>query len=179
MRAFWRRGYTATSVDDLVTAMGINRSSMYHAFGGKPRLFLAALRRYEEQVVDVMLGELETSEEGVAALRRFFARLVSYLASPEGCHGCLVTNSATELAVHAPGARKAIRRLIGRMERAFYGALARAVARREIAPHAPIRDLARHLTSVAQGMQVIARIAPGAPYLQSLARSALGVVRAG
>lgn len=178
MRAFWKHGYAATSVDDLVAAMGINRSSMYHAFGGKSRLFLAALQRYEEEVVDAMLGELERSEEGVAALRRFFSRLVSYLASPEGRHGCLVTNSATELAVHAPRVGKTIRRLIGRMERAFHGALARAAARGEIPRSASVRDLARHLTSVVQGMQVIARTSPGAPYLRSLARSALGVLRA-
>ena len=47
MEAFWARGYEATSVRDLVEAMGLHRGSIYAAFGGKRSLFLKALRHYE------------------------------------------------------------------------------------------------------------------------------------
>ncbi|MGD9921955.1 MAG: TetR/AcrR family transcriptional regulator, partial [Pseudorhodoplanes sp.] len=48
MRAFWDRGYEATSLQDLVDHTGINRGSLYATFGDKHALFIAALRRYDE-----------------------------------------------------------------------------------------------------------------------------------
>ena len=58
MAAFWTRGYEATSIDDLVEATGINRGSLYGTFGDKRRLFLMALDRYWDTVVNAMMEEL-------------------------------------------------------------------------------------------------------------------------
>ena len=59
MQVFWERGYEATSVDDLVQCMGINRFSLYSTFGGKHQLFVAALERYHDTIVADLVGELE------------------------------------------------------------------------------------------------------------------------
>ena len=61
MQVFWERGYEATSVDDLVQCMGINRFSLYSTFGGKHQLFVAALERYRDTIVADLVGELEQS----------------------------------------------------------------------------------------------------------------------
>src|SRR5215831_3253346 len=78
MQVFWERGYAATSVEDLVQRMGINRFSLYSTFGGKHQLFVAALERYRETIVADLVGALEQSAAGRAAIRHFFTRLVDF-----------------------------------------------------------------------------------------------------
>ena len=84
MQVFWERGYEATSVQDLVQGMGINRFSLYSTFGSKHQLFVAALERYRDTIVADLVGELEQSAAGLAAIRQFFTRLVDFFASAQG-----------------------------------------------------------------------------------------------
>ena len=99
MREFWEHGYRETSVDDLVEATGVRPGSLYNAFhGGKRELFLSALARYSRLVVPEKMGALERPGASVAELRAYFDGLVSDLMSPEGRMGCLMVNSAMELA---------------------------------------------------------------------------------
>src|SRR6266851_1586631 len=72
MAAFWTKGYTATSIEDLVTRMGIQRGSLYATFGDKRSLFLSALGRYQRVVTRELLAALEAPGSGLAAIRRFF-----------------------------------------------------------------------------------------------------------
>ena len=84
MQVFWERGYEATSMQDLVDCMGINRFSLYSTFGDKHQLFLAALARYRDKVVARLVDELEWSDAGLAAIRQFFTRLIDSFASAQG-----------------------------------------------------------------------------------------------
>ena len=65
MAAFWTRGYEATSIDDLVEATGTNRGSLYGTFGDKRRLFLMALDRYWDTVVNAMMENCQIRIRGV------------------------------------------------------------------------------------------------------------------
>ena len=58
MQVFWERGYEATSVQDLVQGMGINRFSLYSTFGGKHQLFVTALERYRDTIVADLLARI-------------------------------------------------------------------------------------------------------------------------
>ena len=99
MHEFWERGYRDTSVDDLVRATGVRPGSLYNAFpGGKRGLFLETLHRYSELVVPEKLGALERPGAGLVELRAYFDGLVRDLSTPEGRVGCLMVNSAVELA---------------------------------------------------------------------------------
>jgi TetR/AcrR family transcriptional regulator, transcriptional repressor for nem operon len=102
MQIFWEHGYGATSVDTLVQGMGMNRFSLYSTFGGKHRLFVAALERYRDTIVADLVGELEHAVGRRAAIRQFSMRLVNFFASSHGWRGCLITNTAVELALHDP-----------------------------------------------------------------------------
>jgi AcrR family transcriptional regulator len=62
---FWRRGYEATSIGDLVEAIGINRGSLYATFGDKRRLFLASLERYIRTIGAALFAELEGTTRAV------------------------------------------------------------------------------------------------------------------
>ncbi|MFQ5426799.1 MAG: TetR/AcrR family transcriptional regulator [Gaiellales bacterium] len=175
MRAFWRKGYCATSVDDLEAAMQIKRSSLYHAFGDKEQLFDEALQRYDREVAADLLGEMEQGG-GLAAIRRFFSRLLRYHGSETGCNGCMMTNSATELAPDDPAVRERVHTHLLRVERAFHHALRTAQAEGDVPESAPVRDLARHLTAINHGLQVIARMSPAPRFAKSVVRSALSAI---
>ena len=99
MMTFWEQGYEATSLDDLLERTNIGRSSLYQAFGSKHGLFDAALERYNRVQITVMIGDMEASDDGKAAIIRFLAGMKAQVEHdlPAARRGCLMTNSMTEL----------------------------------------------------------------------------------
>ncbi len=170
MQVFWRRGYEATSIQDLVEQMGINRFSLYDTFGDKHQLFLASLRHYDEKTAGEKLRALEHSEEGLPALRRYFDEWVEWAQLRGGSPGCLMANSAIECSVRDKKARAIIRKHLERIEEAFYRGLFRAQKKGEIHNRLNIRDTARYLTSNAMGFGVLAKGRPDPKVLKSAIR---------
>ncbi len=176
MQLFWERGYEATSIEDLVACMGINRFSLYSTFGDKHQLFLAALARYRATVVARLIEDLERSEAAVAAIRQFFMRLVAAFASDQGCRGCFITNTAVERAPHDPEAAATVQAHVVRLEEAFARVLLHAQQTHDLTTAYACRDLARFLTGAALGLGVLAKTAPGRPALEGYVTVALSVL---
>ena len=176
MQVFWERGYEATSVEHLVQHMGINRFSLYSTFGGKHQLFVAALERYRDTIVADLVGELEQSAAGLAAIRRFFMRLVDFFASSTGWHGCLMTNTVVELAPHDPRVAARVQGYVVRLEEAFYRVLLQTQPTRQRATAHACRDLARFLMGSALGLGVLAKTSPGRQALEGYVRVILSVL---
>src|SRR5215831_12121173 len=133
MHEFWRRGYHDTSVDDLVAATGVRPGSLYNAFrGGKRELFFGSLDRYAALVVPEKLGALERPGASVAEVRAYFDGLVEDLMTPEGRVGCLMVNSAIELAAQDSEVSTIVRGHMARLERNAARALRNAKRRGEV-----------------------------------------------
>lgn len=175
MAVFWAKGYEATSIEDLVARMGIQRGSLYGTFGDKRRLFLTALDRYERVVAQELFDALRAPGSGIAAIRRFFRLRVDGALARRRPLGCLLTNSAVELARGNPGAAK-VETSLARLERAFLQTLVRAREAGEIAATHNLRALARFLTSSAQGLSVIAKVTPERSVLDDIVAVILSVV---
>lgn len=111
MRVFWEHGYHATSVQHLMKAAGIQKQSLYCAFGDKRSLFLKCLNLYTKQTlfaIQKMLNESDSALEGIERVMRFVAQ------SPESKNcppGCLMANTALELGLNDPGVAEQIRRM--------------------------------------------------------------------
>jgi TetR/AcrR family transcriptional repressor of nem operon len=176
MQIFWEHGYGATSVEALVQGMGVNRFSLYSTFGGKHQLFVAALERYRDTIVADLVGELEHAVSGLAAIRQFFTRLVNFFASSHGWRGCLITNTAVELAPHDPQVAAKVQAYVVRLEEAFYHALLQAQQTGQVAVSSDCRDLARFLTGSALGLGVLAKTLPGRQALDGYAAVVLSVL---
>lgn len=176
MHIFWEHGYEATSMDMLVQGMGINRFSLYSTFGGKHQLFVAALDRYRNTIVADLVGELEQTTGGLAAIRQFFTRLVDFFASAHGWRGCLITNTVVELAPHDPQAAAKVQAYVVRLEEALYRALLQAQQTGHVAAVSNCRDLARFLTGSALGLGVLAKTVPGRQALDGYAGVVLSVL---
>lgn len=175
MELFRRQGYEATSVQDLVDALGINRSSMYAAYGSKHDLYLKALDLYCAVEADRAQQSLAESD-GAPALPVLRAFLLSYveaaLADPVR-GGCMVTHGVLE---RLPGDAKAAERLggaLGSLEEAFAYLLLRARVAGELDPSVDVRATARFLVTLTQGLRVMERAA-GLEYLTQVVDQALG-----
>ncbi|MBU5213107.1 TetR/AcrR family transcriptional regulator [Heyndrickxia oleronia] len=99
MHLFWEKGYSATSLSDLTAKMGIQRPSLYAAFGDKEGLFEAALRRYTKLHASKVRIKLQNRpvKEGI---RTFFEELVEEEYKKETDKGCFCINTMVELASH-------------------------------------------------------------------------------
>ena len=160
MHVFWSRGYEATSIQHLVDRMGIQRGSLYDTFGGKRALFLAAIDRYDHVVTARLLAALDETASGTDAIRKFFRLKVELGAEPRRPRGCLVTNSAAELASRDRGTATRVGAVLAKIEAAFHRAVVRAQKAGEIDRTRDPRALARFLTSSAQGLSVMAKTFP-------------------
>jgi TetR/AcrR family transcriptional repressor of nem operon len=176
MSAFWTRGYGATSVEDLVAHMGIQRGSLYATFGDKRSLFLSALERYQRVVTRELFEALEAPGSGLEAIRRFFRLRVERSLDRSRPPGCLVTNSAVELSRRDRGAAARVGDSLARLEAAFLHALERARAQGELAAGRDVRGLARFLTSSAQGLSVMAKAFPDRAVLEDVVKVVLATL---
>ena len=95
MKAFWARGYDATSTSDLMSAMGLSKSSLYQYFGSKRQLFMQCLDRYCQQAAERRQEIVGDARPG----KQFIADLFRAIISPRGKNspkGCLLVNTACE-----------------------------------------------------------------------------------
>jgi TetR/AcrR family transcriptional regulator, transcriptional repressor for nem operon len=177
MDLFWRRGYEATSVQDLLLEMGIGRGSMYDTFGDKRALFLAALDRFEESRVSRADEILDNSASATEGIKNLFESTIEGLVSYEPRRGCLLANTAVELAPHDEEVAARISRYVGRTEEAFERTLVRGQARGEIPADKDPKALARFLVSTLHGVRVLARAGVDRAVLDDSVRTALEVLR--
>ncbi|WP_119726540.1 TetR/AcrR family transcriptional regulator [Thermomonospora amylolytica] len=156
LELFWERGYEATSMADLVEHLGIARASLYATFGGKRDLYMKALERYMESADHI--ERLSQPGPVLPAVRALFS---SYLAeSLRDRRGCMVVNTAVELAPRDPVAARRVTAGWDVLEAALTSALIRARAQGELAPGKDPRALARMLLVLLQGLRVMGRADP-------------------
>ena len=98
MITFWQKGFDETSYDDLVKATGVSRYGLYTAFGDKKEFFLRTLDHYLDSNRQEMLGPLLEKDASLGAIRAHFGRLVEKIDDPERRVGCMLCNTAIELA---------------------------------------------------------------------------------
>ena len=177
MDLFWRRGYEATSVRDLLDEMGIGRGSMYGTFGDKRTLFLAALERFEETRVSRADEILDGSASATEGIRKLFETTIEGLVSYEPRRGCLLANTAVELAPHDAEVAERISRYVARTEEAFERTLVRAQSTGEIPADKDPKVLARFLVNTLHGVRVLARAGVDRDVLEDSVRTALEVLR--
>jgi len=160
MRVFWTKGYEATSIQDLVDAMGINRFSIYDTFGDKREIFCAACQRYLNSVGLERLALIRESENGLDGIRKFFDTAVDFLGSEQGQDGCLMTNTANELSTVDEKARQVVDTFFVELLTEFRGALTKAKKLGLLSKSFDVGKGAQYLASNAQGIWVFGKVSP-------------------
>jgi len=169
---FWRKGYEATSTEDLRLAMGIGRQSFYDSFGGKRPLYLEALRRYNSDSIEVLIARMESAPSPLAALEEL---LVSF--SKEEPHrrslGCMGVAAMCETGVNDPAVASIGRSSAARLELLLERTLRKAKARGEIRAGLKERVAARHLQATILGLKVMSKAGASPQMLRDVAVGAI------
>lgn len=178
VQCFWRRGYEATSIRDLISGTGLTGASLYNAFGDKQAIYRRALDHYVEGSIGERIRRCESMEPR-AAIEAFFREILTRSLNDEECKGCMLVNAALDVAPEDPGFRIAVADVLRRIEGFFLCSVKKGQADGSITSSRPAEDLARHLLGVLMGVRVLARVRPDADLLVGVVDTALALLDLG
>lgn len=173
---FWRKGYHATSMEDLVQYLGINRGSLYDTFGGKKQLFEKAIRKYIQdntKITHELLSQHKSVKEG---LYHFFKVVVEGSIADDEKKGCLVVNTSTELATSDPEMAKILIRNRQNFEEIFLQYLKTGQEKGEIGNDKDLEAISKYLVTFFNGLKVSAKINPQGADMHAVVRAGLSVL---
>lgn len=156
LELFRERGYSGTSVEDLVKATGINRYGLYDDFGDKRGLFLEVLAQFQTAKLRDAACLLSQPGPKLPLLRRYF-ETIQENGRRSGPVNCLVTVSAVNLASDDAEVAQCLLEHFAQLEAVFVQALREASEAGEIAPELNLRTIARALINAGRGMRIIAQ----------------------
>ncbi|WP_406260816.1 TetR/AcrR family transcriptional regulator [Actinacidiphila glaucinigra] len=170
---FWNQGYGATSMQDLATASGVQRGSLYNAYRDKETLFLRVFQDYADTFVAEAAATLDQPDVR-QALEDFFDFTIASMTRGTPARGCLSTKTATDTQADAEPIRSAIRGMLDRLE----GVMAERLSREDAAGllTVPPTEAARVLVTMTRGTVVIERVYQDADRLRATARSLIAMV---
>lgn len=173
MEAFWAHGYEATSMQDLVDCTAVNRASLYATYGDKRALFLAALRHYDARVRQAMLVDLENRFSPREAIRQLFLTFARQPVVEGVRRGCLMTNTALELAAHDAEVAQIVASGQTGIEAFFRRMIENGKAAGEVRSGIDPVAAARGLLAGLLGLVVLVRSRPDPDLLESIAEEAV------
>ncbi|MCW8087608.1 TetR/AcrR family transcriptional regulator [Roseococcus sp. MDT2-1-1] len=174
MNVFWRHGYAATSVRDLCAATGLGPPSLYNAFGDKQALFARCLDRYLDENTLARIRRAEAHQPPRLALERFLSAVAERSIADN--RGCLLVNTALEVAPHEPAIGSVVAERLGEIESFFFRCVEAGQREGSVSRERAPEDLARLLLAVVMGMRVLARARPDAALLQGALQQALSLL---
>ena len=145
---FWTLGYEGTSLQDLETATGLPKQTLYREFGSKQAMYLAALAAYERSEVSAAAREMDLHADPASAFAALFAMVLDGIEAEDDRRGCFLCNAAAD--------RTGIDPLIDRHVREAMDRL-RAVFTRHLGPHEDAGELGAVLLTGYVGIRILAR----------------------
>ena len=157
MEVFWKRGYEAASLAELLQHMGISRKSMYDTFGNKQSLFLKALEHYAQTRLRSIREQLLASGSPLRNIEKLLQSWQETHGKP-GSKGCMLGTCAADFNTDDLEIAPILRSYYSKLENIYREAITEAQAAGELNSQANPRDLARMLLCTTQGMALIGRV---------------------
>jgi len=176
MEVFWARGYNATSIQDLVEHMRINRQSIYDTFGDKHALYLQSLDHYCQVEGCKAIELLESSASIKKAVRKLFMEVVDGSVGATEQRGCFAGNAMSELAGRCKATADRTNSNMAVMEGALYRALLRGKKAGELKALSEPRAVARFLYSSLQGLVLMSKATQDRKTLEDVVKVTLSVL---
>lgn len=175
--AFWDSGFAATSLDDLTAATGMNRPSLYGAFGDKHALYRKAFDLYLERTRQALAAAVEGERPLRATLRKIYDTAIAiYLSGDNGPRGCFIIGTAVAQAVADPDIRAALADVLREIDNAFRARIALARRRSELSADADPAKLAKLASATLYSLTIHARAGMGRAALDAIADAAVDVI---
>ncbi|NVZ29384.1 TetR/AcrR family transcriptional regulator [Pseudomonas gingeri] len=175
---FWNTGYAGASLDSIATAAGMNRPSLYAAFGDKHALYIKALEQYWEMAAAAVDEALKDRSLTLGeALQRFYEGQLSIYFSGDGQpRGCFMIGTATTEAVEDPAIREILSNRLGRLDAELETRLRAAIEAGELHADADPAALAALASGLMHSISIRARAGKSRAELSELARNAVRVI---
>ncbi len=153
LELFWRKGLAEATMQDLAAATGVQRGSLYNAYGDKEAIFLRAFDAYAAQFLDTAADAL-AGVSAAARLRNFLDVIIVNMTGGSPPRGCLTTRTALDPAISREAVRQRVQGLLGRLERLVSTAIGSAPRGR---PALDADRLARVVVTFTRGLAVMER----------------------
>jgi len=152
---FWDKGYSDTSMDDLIKCMGVARYGVYNTWGNKRELFLAALKKYMSQRIGTIRSVFGKPDAALPEIKGFFEKLLKQEKREQS--GCFACNVSIELASNDQDVADLVRDMFVQISKEFRKALGNAVDQGELKTDINLNDLADYLANVMRNTAIMAR----------------------
>ncbi|MFK5997559.1 MAG: TetR/AcrR family transcriptional regulator [Rhodobacterales bacterium] len=174
---FWDKGYAAASMADLTRAMGINKGSLYNAFGSKKKLFIRALQQYDRDRSQPALNQMLKKKTPLEAINGLFDHAINHNCSSPANKGCLLVNTALEWPHHDADIQDMVAKSLNNLKDFFEQNIIRGQVGGTIPAHINPQTTAHVLRSLIVGLQVLSRGASDPEAFQAVKIQVLNTLR--
>jgi TetR/AcrR family transcriptional repressor of nem operon len=172
---FWSNGYEATSTENLLSEMEINRGSLYHCFGSKKELFAKSLDLFAINSIKMIEQKIGTYDNPIVGIKNFFIELSSADYDTHN-KGCFMGNSLSELSnLDDELKSKATKNLVV-LENVFFKYISKAKEDGQLLTTEDNRILARYLLNLWNGINITRRMYPNKEVLESIIKLQLSIL---
>jgi len=177
MKLFWKKGYHATSVQDLVSHLEINRASLYDTYGNKEQLFNKSLALYRKSTIDGITQIFESHSNVMDGFKELFDLSIKEVIKDKEFKGCFFVNTTTELIPNDEKVHKVFKRVKRDFEDLFYKYLKKGKDSGELRTDHDLKSLASMLFMLYNGMKVVSKINPKKEELKNSVELAMTLIR--
>ncbi|GAA0196544.1 TetR/AcrR family transcriptional regulator [Fulvivirga kasyanovii] len=158
MNLFWKQGYSATSIQDLVAHLGINRASLYDTFGDKEKLFKKSFELYQQQSIQKVNQLFENQPNVKEGFSELFNSSISQAVADKDRKGCFAVNNTTELVPNNVSCSEILSSNRRAFESLFYEYLKKGQKNGQLKEGKDLHSLASFLFVVYNGILVVSKI---------------------
>ncbi len=176
MHAFWSDGYEACSMQKLLQATGLSKSSIYQTFGGKHALFTRCLHLYQQRSANRMTNLLEEAPSGMDFLRNIMNAVLNDRIDNAVPRGCFMMNTASEMGQTDPEIAKVVNDSLTRFRSVFQAAVEQAQREGEIPPERDAAELAAYLVTCMGGLRTMVKAGADDKLVKSTVNIMLGAL---
>lgn len=160
MNLFWKQGYSATSVQDLVSHLGINRASLYDTFGDKDQLYKKAFELYRKTNLEGVIHFFESRPNVKIGFSELFDNAIQEDELDKDNKGCFVVNTTTELIPNDESLLKILENNKRDFEKVFYNYLKKGQESGQLNTKQDLKSLATLFYTLYNGIRVVSKIRP-------------------
>lgn len=177
MNLFWKQGYSATSVKDLVSHLGINRASLYDTFGDKEKLFKKSFELYRKQSIDETCKLFQNQPNVKEGFSELFNNAINEALLDKDRKGCFAVNNTTELVPNNESCLEILSSNRHNFENLFYEYLKKGQKKGQLTECKDLKSLASFLFVIYNGILVVSKIQTNKKELTDSVNLALSLLR--
>ena len=176
MNLFWKQGYSATSVQDLVSHLGINRASLYDTFGDKEQLFKKSFELYRKTNREGLIQFFQSQPNVKDGFSKLFENAINEAIHDKDRKGCFVVNTTTELIPNDKNLLDVLERNKEDFETVFFEYLKKGKANGQLKTTQDLKSIASLFFTLYNGIRVVSKVQPDQKKLSDSINVALSLL---